>query len=602
MFEHVFHYALWTHYGVRMQDRDLVAAIVAGDPAGLAAAYDRYASALYTYCRSMLRDSEDAADALQDTFVVAAQKLDGLRDPDRLRPWLYAVARNECLRRVRGRQGMVDLDQAGEVSDDAVDVDAGLREADVRGLIWAAIQGLNPGEREVFELNVRHELEGADLAAALGVSANHAHALLSRARGQLEKSLGALLVARTGRRDCAELAAILDGWDGELTALLRKRINRHIEQCEICGERKRRELRPEALLGAMPLLLLPPGLRANVMRLVGNVMSGPGASAGAGNPPSPQSGSGTGNAGGSGSSGQSGSSGHSGSSGNTGTSGGSGSAGAGTSGNFGGLGNIANGALAGAASSNLAEYCAQVAKRAEPFNRAGFPVPIGRRRRPLAAARRKSLAAAAILLVLLLGIGGYTTLRYLSPGNTATVLSTHTSSAIAVVDTGSGTPVIIELPTNALSPSASQSPSASMSPSQSPSIIVVRTSARASTSPSRSPSPSPPPPPPGTLVADPTFVAAPLSGNYYVGTFTLSAQGGTVASFKIILPTPTQSWGFPIVSPTAGGPLKPDGSQVTVTVSMYYPRSGTPPIFSIVPAGTQSPILVTVSPSQQIIP
>jgi hypothetical protein len=257
------------------------------------------------------------------------------------------------------------------------------------------------------------------------------------------------------------------------------------------------------------------------------------------------------------------------------------------------LGNIANGALAGAVSSNLAEYCAQVAKRAEPFNRAGFPVPIGRRRRPLAAARRKSLAAAAILLVLLLGIGGYTTLRYLSPGNTATVLSTHTSSAIAVVDTGSGTPVIIELPTNALSPSASQSPSASMSPSQSPSIIVVRTSARASTSPSRSPSPSqspsPLPPPLGVLVADPTnFVA-----NNYVGRFTLTASGGAVPGYTIIVPPPQPNYGTPYASPSAAGHMQ--NGQVDV-INVYAPGY-TPEIFTVQPADNQPTIYITVTPT-----
>ena len=84
-----------------MHDREIVAAIVAGNPAGLAAAYDRYAAALHTYCRTLLAEPADAADAVQDTFIVAAAKLDGLRDPDRLRPWLYAVARNECHRRLR---------------------------------------------------------------------------------------------------------------------------------------------------------------------------------------------------------------------------------------------------------------------------------------------------------------------------------------------------------------------------------------------------------------------------------------------------------------------------------------------------------------------
>ena len=78
-----------------MHDSEVAAAIVAGDPDGLAEAYDRYAAPLYTYCRSLLREPADAADAVQDTFVIAASKLAGLRDPSRLRPWLYAVARNE---------------------------------------------------------------------------------------------------------------------------------------------------------------------------------------------------------------------------------------------------------------------------------------------------------------------------------------------------------------------------------------------------------------------------------------------------------------------------------------------------------------------------
>ncbi len=44
-----------------MRDSEVVAAIVAGDPEGLAEAYDRYASPLYTYCRSLLREPADAA-------------------------------------------------------------------------------------------------------------------------------------------------------------------------------------------------------------------------------------------------------------------------------------------------------------------------------------------------------------------------------------------------------------------------------------------------------------------------------------------------------------------------------------------------------------
>jgi RNA polymerase sigma factor (sigma-70 family) len=251
-----------------MQDRDVVAAIVAGDPAGLAAAYDAYAASLHAYCRTLLGQPADAADAVQDTFVIATAKVGGLRDPDRLRPWLYAVARNECHRRLRGRAKQADLDEAGEVTDAGADVGEQAERGELRRLVLAAIGGLNPGDREVIELNLRHDLDGADLADALGVPVNQAHALASRARGQLERSLGALLVARTGREQCAELDALLAGWDGQLTPLLRKRVSRHIEHCEICGERKRRELSPAALLSVLPLAVLPPDLRQQVLHLV----------------------------------------------------------------------------------------------------------------------------------------------------------------------------------------------------------------------------------------------------------------------------------------------------------------------------------------------
>ena len=254
-----------------MEDPEVVAAIMAGDPAGLAEAYDKYAVPLYTYCRSLLSEPADAADAVHDTFLVAAAKLRGLRDPGKLRGWLYAVARNECRRRLRAGTVLSALEEAVDMPSQTGDIGAAAERAELRQLIRAAIDGLNPGERDVIELSLGSELEGDELADALGVSRNHAHALLSRARGQLERSLGALLVARTGRATCPELDAMLDGWDRQLTVLMRKRISRHIEQCAECGERKRRELTPAMFAGALPLVALPilklsPGFRTQVLR------------------------------------------------------------------------------------------------------------------------------------------------------------------------------------------------------------------------------------------------------------------------------------------------------------------------------------------------
>ena len=264
-------------YGMRMRDSEVVASIVAGDPEGLAVAYDRYSGPLFGYCQSLLRQPEDAADAVQDTFVIAASKLDRLRDPERLRAWLFAVARNECLHRLKSRREAPPLDDLPEQPDDSVDVGSEAERAESRALIRAAVAGLNDGERDVIH-QFWHGLEVPEVAMVLGVSRNHAHSLFSRARDQLEASVAVLLVGRCGRDDCAALDQLLHGWDGRLTATLRKRVGRHIDRCAVCSARRRQALEPALLLSLAPAALLglgaarggigpPTGLRAHVLHL-----------------------------------------------------------------------------------------------------------------------------------------------------------------------------------------------------------------------------------------------------------------------------------------------------------------------------------------------
>ena len=232
------------------RDSEIVASIVAGDPSGLAAAHDRYAEPLYKYCRSMLSNPADAADAVQDTFVIAACRLAELRDPDRLRAWLYAVARNECLLILGSPRPAPRITVPPGMTDTVIDITEGAAErAELRALLTTAARGLNGAEREVLELQLRQGLETAEVADVLGVSRSQAAALASRARDQLEACLAVLLVGRAGREDCRELNALLAGWDGQLTPALRRRAHRHIERCATCTTRRVYELRPAVLLG-----------------------------------------------------------------------------------------------------------------------------------------------------------------------------------------------------------------------------------------------------------------------------------------------------------------------------------------------------------------
>ena len=124
-----------------MEDSEVVGSIVAGDPHGLVDAFDRHADPLYKYCRTLLRDPSDAADAVQDAFVIAASRLDRLREPGRLRAWLYALARNESLRILRSKKG------ASYKAPDAPEASAGIgrdaEQPDLRALFEAARDGLN---------------------------------------------------------------------------------------------------------------------------------------------------------------------------------------------------------------------------------------------------------------------------------------------------------------------------------------------------------------------------------------------------------------------------------------------------------------------------
>ena len=207
-------------------------------------------------------------------------------------PWPATSATGGCADKASAATSA--LDQVPEMSDESADVAEGAERAELRALLRSAVRGLGASEQDLIQLQLRQELDVAEIAAMLGVSRNHAHALLSRARAQLEVSLGALLVARSGRGDCEALGALLEDWDGQLNVLMRKRINRHIERCPACTERKRRELAPALLLGLapLPIAVMPPGLRTQVLRLVSSdtpdavahrasvaqraVMSGPG--------------------------------------------------------------------------------------------------------------------------------------------------------------------------------------------------------------------------------------------------------------------------------------------------------------------------------------
>ena len=245
-------------------DEQLVAAARGGDVEAFAAIYDRYADALFNACYRQLGNRDEAADVVQDTFVLVNERLDQLRDASRLKSWLYAIATRESLRLVRARARSTPTDEFGDIADHEASPEEQAERSDLAVLLRTAAEGLSPTERSVLGLHLSG-LSRPEIAEAVGLKVEAVHVCLHRLRGQVELSLGALLILRRGRRDCDGLASAVGRWDGRFSPRIRKRVVRHVRDCEACESRRARLLTPEALLGLIPWFAAPEDVRARVL-------------------------------------------------------------------------------------------------------------------------------------------------------------------------------------------------------------------------------------------------------------------------------------------------------------------------------------------------
>ena len=239
-----------------------------GDQAAIGEIYDRYADRLFGFAFSMLRDREEAADAVHDVILRSSQKIDQLRDPSKLRPWLFSIARNEVMSRTRQRSRR-DNREVPDMAADLPDSDNSLIQNELQQLVWDAADGLQQRDRELLELQMQG-LEGEELAEALGVKLSHVHVLSSRMRDRMEKAVGSLLIARLGRDDCDKLNALLSDWDGHYSLEVRSKVTRHIEDCDICTKKRGILCAPGSIALALPFVAIPVSLKSKVLNSVSN--------------------------------------------------------------------------------------------------------------------------------------------------------------------------------------------------------------------------------------------------------------------------------------------------------------------------------------------
>jgi RNA polymerase sigma factor (sigma-70 family) len=249
----------------RVDDRRLAESLAAADTHAIAQIYDAYAERLYDYCHALLRDQDGAAGALHDALIAAQAHIGKLREPERFRGWLYAIIRNECLRRMYDPARPAERREAPELEDPYLSAEDQTRLQETRQLVHSALSGLNGRQREAADLALRHDLDVQELAGVLGISAEQATELAAEAQSGLDDALAAAIIARSGRGECPSVAALVDTWEWPLTPAVCKKLIRHIEICPTCSERRKRKVSTTRLLQVLPIALVPVELREQVI-------------------------------------------------------------------------------------------------------------------------------------------------------------------------------------------------------------------------------------------------------------------------------------------------------------------------------------------------
>ena len=174
---------------IAISDTELGALACAGDVQALAGLLERCRPSLYAAAVGLLGNRADAADAVQDTFVIALLRLGGLRQAGAARAWLHTVLRNVCLMRLRQRRE-VPVADAGLADGAVPGPEEALDRHVMREWVWQALGTLSADEQ--LAVMLRHFTRCtsyAEIARVTAVPVGTVRSRLNRARARLAGTL-----------------------------------------------------------------------------------------------------------------------------------------------------------------------------------------------------------------------------------------------------------------------------------------------------------------------------------------------------------------------------------------------------------------------------
>ncbi|MEM7052128.1 MAG: sigma-70 family RNA polymerase sigma factor [Acidobacteriota bacterium] len=183
-------------------DREILSRVAAGDAEAFGSLVERHQERLLRLCERMLGDVEEARDVTQEVFLKAYGKAGRFQPRGQVFTWLYRIAVNHCLNRLRRKKvvqflrlapaadeaagrGETALDPASPLADAGEQLETRERWRQVR----RAIDALPSGQRSVVILARFEGLAYRDIAEVLGITRGAVESRLFRAMRTLEKVL-----------------------------------------------------------------------------------------------------------------------------------------------------------------------------------------------------------------------------------------------------------------------------------------------------------------------------------------------------------------------------------------------------------------------------
>jgi RNA polymerase sigma-70 factor (ECF subfamily) len=190
------------------REAELIARVLAGERELFHELIRPYEKSLYFAALSLLRNVEDAEDAVQEAVLKAYKALSKFRSESKLSTWLASIVLNEARGRLRHDRivAFQSIDEAPDPEEEftpaviadwrEVPLDT-LERKEIRELIQDAIRSLPEMYREVFVMRDVQDLSIAETAAATGITEGLVKVRLLRARLMMQKCLAPKL--QTGR-------------------------------------------------------------------------------------------------------------------------------------------------------------------------------------------------------------------------------------------------------------------------------------------------------------------------------------------------------------------------------------------------------------------